>query len=221
LFVPPNPPGICQHPFGSTTLRPVRALTIPLDEWADKGIEPPPSNYPRLEDGNLVSLEEYRKAFPSIPGVEPPSVMDEINVMNFGPLFDSGGGVQTLLPPVLGPGYAIFVPKPDKDGIGVGGINPLTTRVPLGTNVGWNVQAGFRAPDLCGLNGAFFPFARTQAERLATGDSRESLEERYGDHQGFVDAVTKGANELVQERFMLEEDAQTYIQAAENSDVLR
>jgi hypothetical protein len=221
LFVPPQPPGICQHPFGATTLRPVRALTIPLDEWADKGIEPPPSNYPRLEDGTLVSLEEYRKEFPAIPDVEPPSVMDQINVLNFGPLFNSGGGVQTLLPPVLGPGYALFVPKPDKDGIGVGGINPLMTRVPLGTNVGWNVQAGFRAPDLCGLSGSFFPFARTQAERLATGDSRESLEERYGDHEGFVDAVMSGAQDLVKERFMLEEDAQTYIQAARDSDVLR
>jgi hypothetical protein len=221
LLAPPAPPGICQHPIGINTLRPVRALAIPLDEWADRGIEPPKSNYPRLENKTLVSLEEYRAAFPAIPGVEPPSVMDELNVLNFGPLFNSAGGVQTLLPPVLGSGYALFVPKPDKDGVGVGGIDPLVTRVPLGTNTGWNVQAGFRAPDLCGLSGSFTPFARTKAERLATGDPRKSLEERYKDHEGFVDAVERAAQELVKERFMLEEDAQTYIQAAQDSEVLR
>jgi hypothetical protein len=129
--------------------------------------------------------------------------------------------VQTLLPPALGPGYALFVPKPDRDGIGVGGVDPLETRVPLGTNTGWNVRAGFRAPDLCSLSGSFFPFGRTRAERLATGDPRKSLEERYKDHEGFVKAVKKAVKELVRERFLLEEDAETYIRAAEASDVLR
>jgi hypothetical protein len=221
LLAPLSPPGICQHPVGSNTLRPIRALTIVVDEWADQGIAPPKSNYPRVENKTLVSLDEYRAAFPAIPGVEPPSVMNELTVLNFGPFFDSEGGVQTLLPPALGPGYALFVPKPDRDGIGVGGVDPLETRVPLGTNTGWNVRAGFRAPDLCSLSGSFFPFGRTRAERLATGDPRKSLEERYKDHEGFVKAVKKAVKELVRERFLLEEDAETYIRAAEASDVLR
>jgi hypothetical protein len=87
--------------------------------------------------------------------------------------------------------------------------------------VGWNVRAGFRAPDLCSLSGSFVPFAETKAERLASGDSRKSLEERYKDHDGFVKAVRKAAKKLVHERFLLEEDAQRFIDAAEASDVLR
>ena len=59
------------------------------------------------------------------------------------------------------------------------------------------------------------------AKRLASGDSRKSLEERYKDHDGFVKAVTKAAKELVQERFMLDEDANAFISAAEASSVLR
>src|SRR4029453_13446110 len=64
---PPQPAGICQHAtqgLAAVSVTP-RALAIAMDEWADKGISPPKSNYP-----TVVSLEEYRTAFPSIPGVE-------------------------------------------------------------------------------------------------------------------------------------------------------
>jgi len=218
LLAPPQPAGICQNAtqgLAAVSVTP-RALAIAMDEWADKGVSPPKSNYPPL-----VSLEEYRAAFPAIPGVEPPTVMNELNVFNFGPFFDSEGGLQTVLPPLLGPRYTVLVPKPDKDGPGVDGIQTIFTRAPLGTNVGWNVRAGFRAPDLCSLSGSFFPFAATKAERLASGDSRKSLEERYKDHDGFVKAVKKAAKDLVKERFLLEQDAQKFIQAAEDSGVLR
>jgi alpha/beta hydrolase family protein len=46
-------------------------------------------------------------------------------------------------------------------------------------------------------------------------------QERYQSHAGFVRAVTKAANELVKERFLLEEDANAFIDAAQTSDVLR
>jgi hypothetical protein len=225
LLSPPGPKGICQNPVtsGPSTALTPRALAIAIDEWADKRIEPPRSNYPRIENKTLVPLEEYREAFPKIPGVEPSSVMNELNVFDFGPLFNSEGGVQTLLPPEHGPGYAVFVPRPDEDGSGDRrtGINTMMTRVPLGSNMGWNVRAGTRAPDLCFLSGSFIPFATTKAERLASGDSRKSLEERYKNHAGFVKAVEKAAKELVKNRFLLPEDAVTFIQAAEASDVLK
>jgi hypothetical protein len=223
LLAPPQPAGICQNStqgLGGVSLTP-RALAIAIDEWADKGVKPPTSNYPRIRNNTLISLDEYRAAFPVIPGVEPPSVLSELNVLNFGPFFDSEGGVQTLLPPVLGPRYTVLVPRPDKDGVGVEGIQTILSRAPLGTNVGWNIRAGFRAPDLCGLSGSYIPFATTKAERRAAGDPRKSLEERYVDHDGFVKAVRKAAIKLVHWRFLLEEDANTFISAAEASDVLQ
>jgi len=223
LLAPPQPPGICQNAtkgLGGISMTP-RALAVALDEWADQGIEPPKSRYPRFQNKTLVSLEQYDAMFPAIPGVEAPNVMNEINVLNFGPGFNATGGLQTLLPPVLGPSYAVFVPRPDEDGVGTDGIDTILTRAPLGTNTGWNLRKGIRAGDLCSLSGSYFPFARTKAERLASGDPRKSLEERYKDHAGFVKAVDKAAKELVKERFLLEEDAQTFIKAAEASDVLR
>ncbi len=38
------------------------------------------------------------------------------------------------------------------------------------------------------------PFAITQAERLANGDPRLSLQERYGTHDGYVAAVRAAAD---------------------------
>jgi len=90
-------------------------------------------------------------------------------------------------------------------GVGIGGIDTILTRAPIGSNIRWNIRAGFRAPDLCSLSGSFVPFAKTKAERLTNGDPRQSLEERYKDHAGFVKAIEKATKDLVKERFLLEE----------------
>ena len=91
----------------------------------------------------------------------------------------------------------------------------MQIRVPLGTSTGWNVRrAEHRGPDLCGLTGSFLPFARTKEERTRSGDPRLSLEERYKDNQRFVLAVEAAAKMLVNERFLLEEDADRFVVAA-------
>ena len=74
---------------------------------------------------------------------------------------------------------------------------------------------------MCGLTGTYAPFATTEAERLATGDPRPSLKERYENREGFVEAVTEAAHELVRARFLLMEDGDKYIQAAKDSSVLQ
>jgi hypothetical protein len=220
---PPGSNPRCEHPTPTGAItETLRALLVAMDEWADQGIEPPKSNYPRVRRGTLVTLDEARLAFPDIPGVAFPTVVNEYELLDFGPEFGSLGGVLTLQPPLLGPSYAIFVPKPEKDGLDIAGVRPMQIRVPLGTTTGWNVRRPEqRGPDLCGLTGSFFPFAKSKAERLASGDSRKSLEERYKDHDGFVKAVKKAAKQLEHERFLLEEDADAFISAAEASDVLK
>jgi len=93
----------------------------------------------------------------------------------------------------------------------------------------WNLQwaghlarrAGFGANDGCESDGQNIPFATTKAERIAVGDSRRSLEERYKDHEGYVKAVTKAAQKLGKDRFLLPADVEVFIDEAEQSDVLR
>ena len=220
LTPPPGHNERCQNPTPTSVDETSRALLVALDAWADQGIEPPPSNYPRLEDGTLVPLDEARRAFPSIRGVTFPTAGNEFELLNFGPEFGRTGGVITLQPPLAGRKYPLLVPKSDADGLNIAGIRSMQIRVPLGTSTGWNVRSSdHRAGNLCGLTGSFLPFAKTKAERSATGDPRRSLEERYGSHDSFVKAVEAAAKELVRARFLLPEDANKFIDAARLSDV--
>ena len=217
LLNPPRQLGVCQNLTQGNSWSPtLRALLVALDAWADKSTEPPESNYPTLQDNTLVTLDEARAAFPAIPRVNFPTVINELALPNFGPGFGPAGGRLTQLPPVLGSSrYQLFVPKPDRDGLDIGGIRPMEVPAPTATLTGWNVRAaGHREGDLCSLSGSYIPFAKTRAERQASSDPRLSLEERYTDSDGFVKAVTEAARKLVRERFLLQEDADRYIRAA-------
>ena len=200
----------------------MRALLVALDDWADRGIEPPSSAYPDVRRGTLATVDEVARRFPAIPGVAFPTRVNGLDALGFGPTFGSQGGRQTVLPPTRGASYRVLVPTTDRDGHDVAGIHTVDIAAPVGTNTGWNLLApGPRGRDLCALTGSFFPFARTRAERLASGDPRLSLEERYGDHAGFVAAVRQAADESVARRLLLSEDAEVVVGMAEESDVLR
>jgi len=223
LLYPPNPPGMCQNQTQANGWAPtLRALFVALDAWADRGVPPPASNYPTIQTGTLVSVKEAKAAFPPIPRVSFPAVINELGLPDFGASLQSTGGRLTTLPPAIGARYQVLVPKPDRDGLDVAGIRPLEVAAPIATLTGWNLRAaGRREGDLCGLTGSFIPFARTRGERQASGDPRLSLEERYGDHAGFVKAVEEAGRRLVKERFLLQEDADRYVQAAKASSLFR
>src|SRR5207245_7637841 len=116
----------------------------------------------------------------------------------------------------------IFVSKVDEDGNEIAGVQMPGVAAPTATTTGWALRRDdFGGPDGCESDGQNIPFARTKAERKASGDPRKSLEERYKDHDGYVKAVEKAANKLINEGFLLEEDAERFIQSAESSDVLK
>jgi hypothetical protein len=83
----------------------------------------------------------------------------------------------------------------------------------LGTYLGWNITAGpsdahydgrpFHAGQTCNYVGGMIPFAKTKAERLATGDPRLSLEERYGTHDGYVRVVQTAADNAACQGYLL------------------
>ncbi len=243
LFPTPGTAALCSNPTpgGGLNWETLRATLRNMDRWAvgrgkdkregdqgeddqgedDHGIEPPKSNYPSLLDGTMVTLSEAAAAFPRIPNISFPTVYDTYELLDFGHLFDSHGGILTIQPPLNGPSYAIRLPKTDGNGIQLAGVHQIESRVPLGTSTGWNLRSpAHRGPNLCVLTGSYFPFATTRAERLLNGDPRPSLQETYGSHDGFVNAVKKAAHELVRERFLLKSDADADISAAQASTVL-
>jgi hypothetical protein len=86
---------------------------------------------------------------------------------------------------------------------------------PIGTYTGWNLRPrGLAEGELAGLLGSFVPFARTKAARRKTGDPRLSLEERYIDRDDYVRQISRAARLLVDQRYLLPEDAERMIKEA-------
>jgi hypothetical protein len=201
------------------------ALRVAMVEWISKGTEPPPSRYPTLADGQLAAATKAAIGFPSIPGVPAPDGL--VNVVydyDFGREFNYAdlSGVITKLPPVIRGTIPTLVPKVDADGSDVGGVPSVLRQAPLGSYLGWNITAGgFDKGKICNLSGGYVPFAKSKTERLAKSDPRLSLEERYGTHEAYVEAVKKAAQKAVAERFLLPGDANRLIAEAEASGVLR
>ena len=112
------------------------------------------------------------------------------------------------------------MPQVDADGNDVAGIRSVHLQVPIGTYTGWNLfRAGRFEDGFCSLQGSFIPFARTRAERSATGDSRPALDERYPTHEAYVEAVRRAASDLVKQRFLLATDAAALVAEAEKDGV--
>ena len=116
----------------------------------------------------------------------------------------------------------MFAPRVDADGNELGGLPVVLLDAPLGTYLGWNITAGgFHKDQICNYVGGMLPFARTAPERRANADPRLSLEERYGSHDGYVDAVRRSVARAMQEGFLLEADGAALVKAAQDSAVLR
>ena len=152
---------------------PMRALLLALDAWATEGRAPPESVYPRLEDGTLGSVDDYRRAFPKIPGLAVPTGNLQPPRLDLGPRFASEG-IADRQPPEFGPPYVTRVPQPDADGNDLGGIRLPAVALPLGTYTGWNLRRPeIGAPDkLARWSGSFIPFAPTAGG--ATGERRSA-----------------------------------------------
>jgi hypothetical protein len=217
--------GICRQPqnplTSSTTLR---ALTIDMDEWVTNGTPPPSNRVPSRMNGTLVpSLPQSGMGFPNIPGIFYNGIMHTGDLFDFGPRFNEG--ILDVQPPILlGTPYPVFVPKTDVDGNDIAGIRLPDVSVPLATYTGYAYRApvaGDPVPmvDGCDASGQRIPFLATKAQRLAVGDPRLSIEERYPDHQTYVNQVTRAAQELKAERLMLEADVQNYISTAQAASV--
>jgi hypothetical protein len=213
--------GACQqfgNPLDSGPVQ--RALWEALDQWASKGVAPPPSMVPRLADGTLVPpMPQQTQGFPKIPSVTYTGLKSTRYLLNYGPRYYDTG-IMTVNPPVItppmfdnpanGPIYPTYVPKTDADGNDIAGVRLPDVRVPLATYTGWSLRSGPQANDGCEGTGQMIAFPKTKAERLASGDPRLSIEERYASVEVYAAAAKQAIDDLVAKRYMLREDADAY-----------
>ncbi len=171
--------------------RPIqRALLEAMRAWVVSGVEPPESSYPRLAKGELIPAANYRNP----AGDHPKRALPAFRA-NYGPEFESKGMVA-IEPPQLGPPFPVLVPKPDADGIDVGGIRMPEAAYPLGALTGWNFrsqQIG-AASEPAALIGAFLPM------------TPQTVKTRYGSRDAYLEKAASAADLLIRSRFMLPED---------------
>jgi hypothetical protein len=208
-----------------------RALLLALDRWVSDGNRPPRSRIPEgarrafavtIPGSQVGVVPQEDLGWPNIPGVLYTGVITTRYFLDFGPAFDNG--ILSNYPPsIVGrPSYPIFVSKVDQDGNEIAGVRLPGVEAAIATTTGWALRAAATGGnDGCEANGQYIPFQTTKAERLAIGDPRKSLEERYKNHAGYVKAVSKAAKKLQNDGFLLPEDVQRYIDEAEDSDVLK
>ena len=208
--------GSCQQLQNPLDSQPVqRALFVAIDEWLD-GRKPPQSRLPRFKDGTLVSPAQSDVGFPSIPGVTYTGLKTTRYRFDYGLNFYETG-IATINPPVItppyednpanGPIYPSYVPRTDTDGNDIAGVRLPDVTVPLATYTGWALRSGPQANDGCESSGQFIPFAKTEALRGA--DPRPSVEARYASFDAYHAKIRAAINELIEDRLMLCEDAQS------------
>jgi hypothetical protein len=124
-------------------------------------------------------------------------------------------------PVVIGDAYPDIVSAVDSDLNEVAGIRLPDVAVPVGTHLGWNPRdPETGSPEqIMSMQGSTLWFRRTRAEREAASDPRASLEERYASRDDYLSKVRAAAEELVSQRYLLEEDIDTVLaDAAERYD---
>ena len=89
----------------------------------------------------------------------------------------------------------------------IAGVRLPDVAVPLATYTGWALRAGPQANDGCESSGQYLPFAKTAADRTASGDPRPSVQERYPSYDEYRSAAMRAIDDLVRNRLMLREDA--------------
>jgi hypothetical protein len=188
-------------------------LLVDLDAWIRSGSDPPPSRYPRIAAGELVPRDAAR--FPALAALPFAQYLPQVWRMEYGAEYSTTRVISNE-PPVLGRPYPVLVPQVDADGNDLGGARVLETAVPLGTYTGWNVSVPQLADlhYLAGLLGSFQPFARTRAERQRSKDPRLSIEERYSSREDYLARVSRAAQDLVRQRFLLAADVPAVLRRA-------
>ncbi len=209
----------------------VNAIRAHFRAWVQRGTEPPASRWPQLRDGTLGVASKVGIGFPTLPQLR--STVPEVDFImpvldyDWGAQFDAkdGSGIVSNAPPPIKQVLSMLAPKVDADGNERGGVPVVLLAAPLGTYLGWNITAGgarpFHQGQICDYVGGMVPFAKTAAERQATGDPRPSLQERYGSHEGYVAAVRKAVEAAVTAGFLLSDDAADLVKSADASAVLR
>jgi hypothetical protein len=178
----------------SNDYRPLyRALLVAMHEWLKDGTAPPESNYPRLEQRQLVPVTIW--SFPKSVTHRVPVRALNGQRLDFGPDFATKG-IVAKEPPVAGDPYPALVPQVDDDGNEIAGIKLPQIAVPLATYTGWNPRQEVFTSETFNMVGSTLPFPKAK------------ILEKYGTKEEYLVKAKAAIRELVRRRLLLDEEAE-------------
>ena len=124
---------------------------------------------------------------------------------------------MTFQPPKVGQSFPVLVPQVDADGNERDGVHLPEITVPLATYASWNLRdPSIGAPDQrVSFEASYIPFPKTPVDRQRTGDPRKSIAERYTRREEYLNRCGRALEELVKQRWILEEDRAVLLHRAE------
>ena len=204
----PRPGGSGQLTRNPSDYRPfMRALLLALDRWVRAGVPPPPSVYPRIEDGTLVDWRLDASGWKGLPGVIYPGIIHRPDFLDRGSEFLTKRRMSRQ-PPLFVGQYPVKVPAYGPDNNELGCLMLPTVAVPIATFTSWNLRARSTGAEteLLSLAGGYVPFATSQDAHHQSGDPRPSLRQRYRSFEAYQERFRQHARQLLRQGYVLEED---------------
>ena len=168
----------------------VRALLVALDDWVVSGTPPPASRMPTIVDGTLI--EPDKTGFPAIPGAAVVRITNKVA--------PPGDWVKPSPPTRF---YRTLVCKVDADGNEVAGVRLPDIAVPLAAYTGWNeYKTPYPTGEMADRDGSCLAFPPAK------------IAERYKNRTDYIDKVQVIVDQLLKDRFLLQEDAEHYLAKA-------
>jgi len=205
-----------------------RALFTALKDWVITGTRLRPASI----DGRRRNARRLHQSGDGVPDGPEPSVQGRLREhdarLRLGPAFiynDMSGVIGNEPPPIVQK-IPTLVPKVNADGNEIGGLQTADGPAP-----DWHVprlehrHERVQQGRICAFTGASCRSPRTKAERLANGDPRLSIEERYPSLAAFSAAATAVIDHLVAQRYLLPGDGARELSKAlsdlTNNDILQ
>ena len=161
----------------------------------------------------LVALDDWVVKGVAPPASRMPTLKDgtlvEPDKTGFPPIAGAAVAKATnrIAPASGDKAYRTLVSKVDADGNEVAGIRLPDIAVPLAAYTGWNeYKPPYPRNSLADRDGSYFAFP---ADKIAA---------RYGNRAGYVARVQAAVEQLKKDRFLLQEDADRYIERAQKDD---
>jgi hypothetical protein len=88
--------------------------------------------------------------------------------------------------------------------------------VPLTTYASWNLRdPSIGAPEQrVAFEASYIPFPKTAADREKMRDPRKAIAERYSNREDYLDRYTRALDELVKQRWILQQDREALLHRA-------